>query len=261
MQKVSWSQKQEFIDVVEGRKQADAIEHLLPTPFDKQAQAGAEIPGGTISKLNSLHRALILASVLGTGWITKRVLDQNLKDKERAGLELDKTPKIRRIVIQSPDEQEKVAGDVRFLQVKVSFLKDMLSVGKAWDLNEVKEASARMGIDPSAREKLTVTEQYANILKLADSTEVNALLEKVADLPSVEGLVVPAITEPADEADEFADEIIRAQERAKANAPVVKHERGTVAVDAQGKDAQKYLDANKERLAEVVRRLAEQGQV
>ena len=29
MQKVSWSQKQEFIDVVEGRKQAAAIEHLL----------------------------------------------------------------------------------------------------------------------------------------------------------------------------------------------------------------------------------------
>ena len=140
----------DYVSALSG-KQASALDELFPIPGEKQADSST----ATFGMLNYPLAAAALLTLMGAGgtaYITKKVLDEKLRESQSKGLEL---PEVKRIVFRSAPtvapEQEglKKMSEDELLSVKAAFfvmLDKLDSHTRVLGTPGVKEAQMAAGL-------------------------------------------------------------------------------------------------------------------
>ena len=89
--------KQEYMSALTGQKAAAAVEELFPE-FQSEKQAGSDSSFGVVSYPLAAAAILTILGAGGTGYLTKRILDAKLQERQEQGQDI---PKVKRIVFQS----------------------------------------------------------------------------------------------------------------------------------------------------------------
>jgi hypothetical protein len=148
--------KQEYLDMLQGGqgKMAEALDQLFGSVlFEKEGQVG----GRTFGTLSYPLAFMALLSVMGTGgtaYLTKKILDEKLRQAKEKGLD---TPRVRRIVFRSAppmlgegdeeEEEAKVAeADEEAIRASLGVMLDKVGHQTlVLDTPYVKEAMERAG--------------------------------------------------------------------------------------------------------------------
>ena len=146
--------QQEYMGALTG-KQASAIDELFPVSMDKQADTDH-----TFGLLNYPLAAAALLTLMGTGgtaYITKKLLDEKLREAQTKGLDI---PSVKRIVFRSASTPGAPAPAQLPAGMKQASAEDMLSLKAAFFIiadkldthsrvlgtPEVKQAQAAAGL-------------------------------------------------------------------------------------------------------------------
>ena len=147
--------QQEYLKTLAG-KQASAIDEFFPIAMDKQA--GIEHTFGLLNYPMAAAALLTLMGTGGTAYITKRILDEKLREAREKGLDM---PKVKRIVFKTaptagakPEEEEapedmKLASaqDIMNIKAALFIMMDKLDTHtRVLGTPGVKEAQAAAGL-------------------------------------------------------------------------------------------------------------------
>lgn len=179
--------QQEYMTRLTSGKQACALDTLFPLGLGKQADIGDP----TFGMLNYPIAAAALLTLMGTGgtaYITKRILDEKLREAQGKGLDI---PRVKRIVfrsspsaIGSPDEEQdptlvtKKASEQDMLNIKAAMfiMLDKLDThSKVLNIPAVKEAQAKAGLPTGHLFNL----QQGEIGTIMDALDQNPALAKI----------------------------------------------------------------------------------
>jgi len=146
--------RQEYLDALTGGKTAEAVDQLLGLDgFSKEA--------GITGMLNVPLASFAIMTILGAGgagYITKRILDEKLRETQEKGVDI---PRVERIVFRSQpqlaegvpissDEEEKEvsAEDITMIKAAVCVMVDALDAEpRILNTPYVKDACAKAGLD------------------------------------------------------------------------------------------------------------------
>ena len=172
----------DYMQALSGKK-ASAIDELFPIKQEKQAAGDS-----TFGMLNYPLAGAALLTLLGAGgtaYITKKILDEKLREAQGKGLDL---PQVKRIVFKSapavaghkdPEEIDgmKRASDDEMTSIKAAFfvMMDKLDTHtRVLDLPEVKKAQAAAGTSTPAMFNLS----QGNISSIMDMLNKNPELAR-----------------------------------------------------------------------------------
>jgi hypothetical protein len=178
--------RQEYLDALQGGKTAAAVDRFLG--FDELEKVAGEAAG----LLNLPMAAMAIMSILGgagTGYVTKRVLDEKFRESQSRGLDI---PKVQRIVFKSQpnpgaavpidgeeEEKEASADDLMLVKAAICVMCDALdSEARILNVPYVKTACDEAGI------------KQGELLKSAQ--DINSLFEKLQSNPKLQKLIVRA---------------------------------------------------------------------
>jgi hypothetical protein len=147
--------KQEYMDMLSGNavKGASFIEDAFNWNSTDEKQAGA---GSVFGPINYPLAAMAIMTILGsgtTGYLTKKVLDEKLKETNDKSLDV---PKVKRIVFKSQPEQDttKIAEDYEREAVAAGLLVMMDNVEGSYRFTSDPEVKTAMSKDGTTKESL-----------------------------------------------------------------------------------------------------------
>ena len=174
--------QQEYLDMLQQGKSAEVLDELFDVPgLDKSANSFS-------TAINTPVAVAALLSILGAGgsaYITKRVLDEKLREAQQRGLDI---PKVRRIVFKSKpgsEEDEEKAGnaeDIECIDAALGIMMDKIGTDTIiLEEPQVKEAMVKE--NTSARQ----------LFKLAQDADI--LMEYLRQTPTLRRMIQRAAME------------------------------------------------------------------
>lgn len=246
---------------------------MLQNMLTRGSKAG---PGSAPGMSDTVLGTLLLITALGAGGVgygTKKVLDDRarLMDKEE-DMAMDK-PRVSRILLKSANH-----GDVELDNVDAQVALALSLLAHKRDtgyLNNsgVKMAAARLALTPSMIvNKLNLTDIADTVAELKQASELWAELRKPFEKQAVASLasflagatgneyvnMLDQSEGAKDGTDAIAEKVIQKLDERDMQT-VLPKEQSEIQVVAQGPEAEKYVESNRQRLAKVIKAMAHNG--